>query len=160
MRLEDAQELLAVYGDADAMQYLTPDVPTSVAEAERWVRSKIDLYESDDQLSLWTVIERAGGRIVGDVGLQHEDYGWGPEVGIGGRGNRSFWHKGLAVEAAKACLGAGFGALNLQRIGAETAPDNVPAQRALTRLGMRRTASNADGWSVYFISRDEWFDQA
>jgi ribosomal-protein-alanine N-acetyltransferase len=78
MRLEDAAQLLAVYGDADAMRHLTPDVPTDVAQAEEWVRSKVELHARDAGLSLWTVELRDSGEVVGDVGLQHEDYGWGP----------------------------------------------------------------------------------
>lgn len=156
MRISDAEALLSVYGDADAMQHLTASVPASVDEAREWVQAKIDLHESDGGLSLWTVIERSTGLVVGDVGLQKEDYGWGPEVGIGGRGNRSFWHQGYGVEAALACLEVGFGSLGLERIGAETAPGNAPAQRLLTRIGMRQTATNPDGWPVYFITADEW----
>jgi ribosomal-protein-alanine N-acetyltransferase len=156
LRLDDAEEFLAVYGDADTMKHLTSAVPSTVEAAREWVRSKIELHESDDGLSLWAVVERESERIVGDVGLQHEDYGWGTEVGIGGRGNREFWHRGLAMEASFACLSAGFDTLGLDRIGAETAPDNIPAQRLLRRLGMRPTAKNAHGWPVYFITREEW----
>ena len=43
------------------------------AEAREWVQTKIDLFDRDDQLSLWTVIHTESGQIVGDVGLQHED---------------------------------------------------------------------------------------
>jgi RimJ/RimL family protein N-acetyltransferase len=156
MEISDAEPLLAVYGDADAMQHLTAAVPASVEEAREWVQSKIDLHRSDEGLSLWTVIERSTGRIVGDAGLQREDYGWGPEVGIGGRGNRAFWHQGFGVEAAHACLAVGFDSLGLERIGAETAPGNAPAQRLLARIGMRRTGTNPDGWPVYFITANEW----
>jgi ribosomal-protein-alanine N-acetyltransferase len=154
MRLEDAAQLLAVYGDADAMRHLTPDVPTDVAQAEEWVRSKVELHARDAGLSLWTVELRDSGEVVGDVGLQHEDYGWGPEIGIGGRGSRAFWHQGYATEAALACLRAGFDA-GIERIWAETGPANEPAQRLLERLGMRRVAQNSDGWPVYAVTRDE-----
>jgi [ribosomal protein S5]-alanine N-acetyltransferase len=154
MRLEDAASLLAVYGDADAMRHLTPDVPASVAEAEDWVRSKIELHVRDHGLSLWTVELRDTGEIVGDIGLQWEDYGWGPEIGIGGRGSRAFWRQGYATEASLACLRAGFDA-GFERIWAETGPANEAAQRLLERLGMRRVATNPEGWPVYAVTREE-----
>jgi [ribosomal protein S5]-alanine N-acetyltransferase len=157
MRLSDAAELFAVYGDADLMRHLTPDVPASLEEAEGWVRSKIELFEEAGGLSLWTVQHRKSGRIVGDVGLQQEDYGWDEAViGLGGRGSREFWHQGLAIEASIACLETGFTDLGLDRIGAETAPGNLPAQRLLERLGMERAGSNADGWPVYLVTRERW----
>jgi RimJ/RimL family protein N-acetyltransferase len=75
MQLSDADALLAVYGDLETMQHLSSDLPATVAEARAWVQTKIDLFDRDDQLSLWTVIHTKSGQIVGDVGLQHEDYG-------------------------------------------------------------------------------------
>jgi RimJ/RimL family protein N-acetyltransferase len=67
-------------------------------------------------LSLWTVIHTESGQIVGDVGLQHEDYGSGPVFGSGGRGNRQFWRQGLGFETAVATIAAGFEQLGLEAI--------------------------------------------
>ena len=134
--LDDAADLLAVYGDPETMQYLTPNVPTTLEQAREWVQTKIDLFAADGGLSLWAVELRENGRVVGDAGLQWEDYGWGaPEVGIGGRGLRSLWRLGL---------------------GAETAPNNLPAQKLLQRSGFRNVGRNPDGWPVYAISREDF----
>lgn len=154
--LADAEDLFEAYGDADAMVHLTPDVPRDLAGAQEWARAKIELFERDGGLSLWAVVERATGRVIGDCGLQHEDYGWGPEVGLGGRGNRRFWGQGYALEASSACLRAGFDQLGLDRIGAETAPANLPAQRLLRRLGMKLVGTNREGWPVYLAERATW----
>jgi ribosomal-protein-alanine N-acetyltransferase len=156
MQLDDAEALLAVYGDTETMQHLNTELPSNVAEARDWVQTKIDLFDRDDQLSLWTVIHAASGQIVGDVGLQHEDYGSGPVVGIGGRGNRQFWRQGLGLEAAAATIAAGFEQLDLAAIGAETRPQNLPAQELLAKLGMRPAGTNTQGWPVYMITREEW----
>ncbi len=159
MQLGDAEGLLAVYGDQHTMQHLVSsasELPATVAEARTWVQTKVDLFGTDGQLSLWTVLHTATGRIVGDVGLQHEDYGWGPMVGLGGRGNREFWRQGLGLEAALATLAAGFEQLDLAAVGAETAPDNRPARSLLSRLGLRPAGANPDGWPVYVITRDQW----
>jgi RimJ/RimL family protein N-acetyltransferase len=115
--------------------------------------------ERDDQLSLWTVIHTESGQIVGDVGLQHEDYGSGPVVGIGGRGNRNFWRQGMGFEAASATIDAGFEQLELAVIGAETRPENRPAQASLSKLGMQPAGTNADGWPVYMITCAEWLSR-
>jgi ribosomal-protein-alanine N-acetyltransferase len=156
MRLEDTEALLAVYGDVETTQHLNSELPTTVEEAREWVQTKIDLFADDDQLSLWTVIHAESGQIVGDVGLQHEDYGFGPVVGLGGRGSRQFWRKGLGFEAASATIATGFEQLNLGSIGAETRPENLPAQALLTKLGMRPAGTNTQGWPVYMITREEW----
>ena len=156
MRLDDAEALLAVYGDFETMQHLSSDLPATVAEAREWVQTKIALFDKEDQLSLWTVTQTESGQIVGDVGLQHEDYGSGPVVGLGGRGNRRFWRQGLGFEAASAAIAAGFDQIGLPAIGAETRPENLPAQALLTKLGMQRAATNTQGWPVYLITREDW----
>jgi [ribosomal protein S5]-alanine N-acetyltransferase len=156
MEVGDAEALLSVYGDIETMQHLSSDLPTTVEEAREWVQTKIDLFDRDDQLSLWTVIHTESGRIVGDVGLQHEDYGSGPVVGLGGRGNRQFWRQGLGFEAASATIAVGFEQLYLSAIGAETRPENVSAQALLSKLGMQPAGTNARGWPVYLITREDW----
>jgi RimJ/RimL family protein N-acetyltransferase len=156
MRLDDAEALLAVYGDFEAMQHLSADLPATVSEARKWVQTKIALFDRDGQLSLWTVIQTESGHIVGDVGLQHEDYGSGPVVGLGGRGNRQFWRQGLGLEAADATIAAGFEQLRLPAIGAETRPENLPAQGLLGKLGFRQAGTNTQGWPVYMITREAW----
>jgi len=156
MRLDDAEALLAVYGDVETMQHLNSELPATVDQAREWVQTKIDLFERDDQLSLWTVIHSESGQIVGDVGLQHEDYGAGPVVGIGGRGNRHFWRQGMGFEAASATIDAGFEQLELAVIGAETRRENRPAQALLSKLGMQPAGTNTQGWPIYVITRSEW----
>jgi [ribosomal protein S5]-alanine N-acetyltransferase len=160
MQLDDAEALLAVYGDTETMQHLNSELPSNVAEARKWVQTKIDLFDRDGQLSLWTVIHTESRQIVGDVGLQYEDYGSGPVVGIGGRGNRQFWRQGLGFEAAVATIAAGFEQLGLEAIGAETRPQNLPAQALLAKLGMQPAGTNTQGWPVYMITREEWMKRS
>ncbi len=139
------------------MQFLTPDVPTTLEQAREWVQTKIDLFAADGGLSLWAVELRETGRVIGDAGLQWEDYGWeAREIGLGGRGLRSLWRLGLGAEASLACLRAGFDDLGLQRICAETATMNLPAQKLLQRSGFREIGRNAEGWPVYAISREDF----
>ncbi|HJV13168.1 MAG TPA: GNAT family N-acetyltransferase [Propionibacteriaceae bacterium] len=156
MEIDDAEALLAVYGDVETMQHLNSELPSNVDEAREWVQTKINLFTQDDQLSLWTVIHTESGQIVGDVGLQREDYGSGPVVGLGGRGNRGFWRQGLGFEAASATIAAGFEQLGLSVIGAETRPENRPAQALLAKLGMRPAGTNSQGWPVFMITREDW----
>jgi RimJ/RimL family protein N-acetyltransferase len=159
MRPDDAEALLAVYGDVETMQHLNSKLPATVDEAREWVQTKIDLFNRDDQLSLWAVIHTESGQIVGDVGLQHEDYGSGPVVGLGGRGNRHFWRQGLGFEAASTTIAVGFEQLDLPAIGAETRPENLPAQALLAKLGMLPAGTNAAGWPVYMITREDWLSR-
>ena len=50
------------------------------------------------------------------------------------------WGRGYATEMARAVLAHGFGTLGLARIIGLTWPENVPSQRVLEKIGMRREA--------------------
>jgi hypothetical protein len=62
MRPDDAEALLAVYGDSETMQHLNTVLPANVDDARVWVQTKIDLFERDNQLSLWTIIHTESGQ--------------------------------------------------------------------------------------------------
>ena len=130
----DASDLHELYSDKDAMRYLTERTPSTVEESLDWVRAKMALQEADG-LSMWSIVEKATGHVIGDCGLQYEDDNR-TEVGLGFRLRRASWHQGFAFEASAACLRAGFEQLGLDRILSMTHADNLPAQRLMLRLGM------------------------
>jgi len=82
------------------------------------------------------VVERVGGVVVGDAGLQLlED---GPDVELTYTLARSAWGHGYATEAAVAVLEWGFGDLGLERIVGVTYPENTASRRVLEKAGLRR----------------------
>lgn len=135
--IEDADELHELYSDRAAMSFLESEVPTTVAESRAWVQSKIDLFERDDGMSLWAAVERNTGAVIGDAGLQWEDYD-GRVVDLGCRLIRRYWGMGYATEASRAILAAGFRDLGVQRICAATHVGNARAHRVLESLGGKR----------------------
>jgi ribosomal-protein-alanine N-acetyltransferase len=130
----DAEELHELYSDPGAMQYLDSELPSSVDESRSWVQTKIDLFERDDGMSLWALVERESGAVIGDVGLQWEDYD-GVVVDLGCRLIARHWGKGYASEASRAVLEAGFRDLSVDRICAATHVENERAHRVLLALG-------------------------
>jgi RimJ/RimL family protein N-acetyltransferase len=72
--LKTPLKLHELYSDVEAMRFLEANVPTTIAESEEWVQAKIDLFERDDGLSLWAVVDRDTSAVVGDAGLQWESY--------------------------------------------------------------------------------------
>ena len=67
-----------------------------------------------------------------------------------------FWGYGLAVEAARALLEAGFHALELQRIVATCDQRNKASARVMERLGMRREGVFRGSKAIQGQWRDEF----
>ena len=134
LRDEDAEELHELYSDREAMRFLASKVPTTIAESRAWVQAKIDRFEREDGMRLWAVVERHTNAVVGDAGLQWEDYD-GRVVDLGCRLIRRYWGLGYATEASRAVLAAGFRDLGVERICAATHVGNARAHRVLESLG-------------------------
>jgi len=59
------------------------------------------------------------------------------EIDLGFRFIKKAWGKGLATEAARACLDYGFSKLNLPRIVARAMPQNSASIRVIEKCGMQ-----------------------
>ena len=154
LRQADLGTILDLYADPDAMRWAGG--PTiDVEEGERRLQRLID-HQEEYGFSLWAVVERESGSVIGDCGLIHYAFK-GPEIELGYRLKVPYWGRGYATEAARAVLAHGFEEVGLDRIVAVTHPDNVASQRVLEKIGMRREGfSEYDGKKVfYFVAEAE-----
>jgi RimJ/RimL family protein N-acetyltransferase len=101
--------------------------------AEMWINSHAALWEARERLTL-AVTERAGGALVGAIGLDLNAANRRAELGywIG----RPFWNRGYATEAGRAVVDYGFGPLGLHRIMARYLARNPASGRVMQKLGM------------------------
>jgi [ribosomal protein S5]-alanine N-acetyltransferase len=110
-----------------------------------------------------TIRTRAGGTLVGGVGLnmeeQHQRAELGYWIGV------PFWGHGYATEASRAMMRYGFGDLRLNRIFAQHFGNNPASGRVLTKLGMKYEGCQRQHickWGEFLdlelfgISRQEW----
>jgi ribosomal-protein-alanine N-acetyltransferase len=128
----DAEELHVVYGDEGTFRYIGRGASGSLEETRERIAEKV-AHQQRHGFAMWAVVERASGRVVGDCGLQLLE--GGPDVELGYR-MHEVRGRGLATEAGRACLIAGFDDLALDRIVAVAQPENVASRRVMKKLGM------------------------
>lgn len=83
----------------------------------------------------WAVIWKENGQFIGFSGLKYI-----PElneVDLGYRFLSAYWGKGIATEAAKACIAYSFERLALNRLIAWVLPENAGSIRVLEKSGFR-----------------------
>lgn len=125
---DDAQDTFALDHDEGVNEY-TGDSPSETLEAEReWLRS------CPPRLA---VIDKATEQFVGWCGLSGNELGY--------RLRRAWWGRGIATEAARACIDHAF-ANGVARVVASVHPQNVRSQRVLEKLGFERV--NAEWWAL------------
>jgi len=134
---EDHLLFAELNADPTVMQYFPAVLDAAEALA---FQQRIDLHFERHGFGFWAVSPRGSTALVGLVGLnvpQFEAH-FTPCVEIGWRFRPSYWGRGLATEAAQACLRYAFGPLGLGEIVAFTTVTNARSERLMVRLGMER----------------------
>lgn len=131
----DAEAYYRLNSNPEVMRYLggeslCADVDTARAAIINY--PDWELYN----IGRWAAVLRETGEVIGFAGLKYL-----PEfdhVDLGYRLLPEHWGKGLATEAARACLRYGFESLGLSQIVGYTDPQNEGSQRVLQKVGMER----------------------
>jgi ribosomal-protein-alanine N-acetyltransferase len=131
----DPGPMLAVYGDPEVMRF----VPGGAVDGLESVAAMVEGYAVAQQVqgfSSWAVVERATGHVIGDAGFGV--FRQTGDVELGYTLAREHWGRGLATEAARACLEAGLVHLSAPRIVAVVDEANTASLRVAERIGMAR----------------------
>jgi RimJ/RimL family protein N-acetyltransferase len=103
-----------------------------------------------------TVLERAGERLVGDVGLSPAD-GEPGVIKVGYTISPAFQGRGYGTEAVRALVAYAFDTLGAEVVRAYASADNLPSIRVAEKVGMHLIArrEHRDGAQVWFSVRYE-----
>ena len=146
-RLTTERLILRRWTDADRAPFAemnaNPEVmryfPNVMTEQE--TDSMVDRIEQgfeNNGFGLWAV--EIDGRFAGLTGLNRTTFEtpMGPHVEIGWRFARWAWGQGYATEAAQCVLDAAFTDLGLSEVYSFTTETNLPSERVMQRIGMKR----------------------
>lgn len=146
---EDAEAISAYRSDPEVHRYQgwqRTDPESVRAEIEEMARRE----PGDPGWVQLSVVERASGRLVGDVGL----YGVAAEPGVVKVGYTiapAFQGRGYGTEAMRALVAFAFDALGAEIVRAYADADNVASHRVAEKVGMRlverfRTVDDGQEW--------------
>ena len=108
----------------------------SEAEAREWLQRQFDRY-AEYGFGLWAVILKETGELIGQCGLTMQDGGnFGRVLEVGYIFNRSFWHRGYAAGAARACKEHAFGKLGAKEVFSIIRDGNNASVKVALRNGM------------------------
>ena len=131
--LDDADAVLRFRGDPEVQRFNDRTLADR-GEAAEFLRAMAARSAAGHQRH-WLITAHTD--VVGMIGL----HSWAPghqRAELGYDLARAQWGHGYAVEAARAVLAHGFGAMDLHRVEAYTIVDNVRSVRLLERLGFTR----------------------
>ena len=120
---------------------------------------KLLCWQNANKPSLFAMISRDDGRMLGWCGFYHQHIDGVNEVEIGYRMHPDYWNKGLTTEAARAVRDHAFRDLKLLRVISLIHPENTPSQRVAENIGMtieKQTIYRGFLTNVFSLARARW----
>ncbi|MDH5858873.1 GNAT family N-acetyltransferase [Lampropedia aestuarii] len=135
-RDSDRSPFAALNADPQVMEFFPEPLSRSQSDA---IADRCESLIEQNGWGFWAVELKSTGQFIGFVGLHRpiDALPFAPCVEIGWRLAPAFWGRGLATEAAHACLQTGFSTLGLTEIVAFTAEPNLRSRAVMERLGMQ-----------------------
>ena len=158
LTLDDLDELFALYRDPEIRKYF-PDGVKNYEDTKEELEWFMNGHPDHPELGLWATIHKETDKFIGRCGLLPWVIEDRLEVEIAYLLDKSFWHQGLATEAANGIKKYAFDELHLSRLICLMDPDNIASQRVAQRAGMtlERKADGIAGDSfptlIYAISK-------
>ena len=135
----DLDDLFAMDSDDRVMRYLGSGLKGRTREeCEQTIERLVERAAERPGYGLLHASLREDGGFVGGCGLFRLPEGGDIEIAY--RLPHARWGQGFATEMARAVRAHGFENLGLARIVGVTWPENIPSQRVLEKIGMRREA--------------------
>lgn len=121
----------------------------SDAEVQEWLDRQINRYQRWG-FGSWAVVLKETNEMIGQCGLTMQPWKDKEVLEIGYLFQRSFWHKGYATEAAKACKKYAFEILNADEVCSIIRDTNIASQNVAIRNGM----TAVDSWTKHYKGVD------
>jgi ribosomal-protein-alanine N-acetyltransferase len=130
---EDVDPLHRILGDGDVLRYFPNTNPPARDRVQKLISDQLAHWE-ERGYGWWAVELRSRNGLIGWSGLQFLPET--EEVEVAYLLGKAFWGRGLATEAAQACLQYGFEQVGLESIVAIVHPENAASRRVIEKLGM------------------------
>ena len=145
MQISDADDLLTVFSNADAMRYWSTLPYTELAQMQAHITESLEADPASN--AEFAVVYKD--RVIGKAGF------WKiPEIGY--ILHPDHWRKGLGAEILQAVIAYGFEERELDCIVADVDPQNAASINLLSRMGFEETGRAPNTIEI----GGKWFDSA
>jgi len=142
-RMDNNTEMMAGLGgirsDAETKAYLERNLA-------HWARHGF---------GIWILRDPTTGRVIGRAGLRYLTVAAAEEVELAYALLPEFWGRGLATDAARACVTIGREWLGLASVVALTTPDNLASQRVLLKASLTPEREVVHGGRGHILFRTD-----
>ena len=136
--VDDLADLIELFGSLEVMRFSTTG-PLASSQVGEVLSTILASYQRSN-LSLWGVVKKPAGQLIGLCGFQLRPADGTQEWELAYRFLPQHWGRGLATEAAAACLDIAWREPQLGLISAWIEPANTASLRVAQKLGFQFAA--------------------
>lgn len=129
---DDLDDYCIMCADPEVMRFMGEGRPLSRTDTWRHIAIFLGTWQLRGY-GTWALEDKATRQFLGRVGYIHPE-GW-PGIELSWALARPFWGRGLATEAAQACLNYGFSTFGFTRVVSLIHPENHRSIAVAERLG-------------------------
>jgi RimJ/RimL family protein N-acetyltransferase len=126
----------------------------SDAESKAYLERNLAHWD-EHGFGIWILRDPTTGRVMGRAGLRHLRVEEVDEVELAYALLPEFWGRGLATDAARACVTIGREWLGLPSVVALTTPDNLASQRVLYKASLAPEREVTHGGRLHVLFRTD-----
>lgn len=133
MKLEDLDELYALYEDASMTRFLEPlyEKEKEIEFTKAYIKNMYGFYG----YGLWSILDKRTGKLVGRAGLSNREVDGEIQIELGYMIGVAYQRKGLAFEACQEILKFAVERLECSFVNCFIHPDNVASIQLVKKLG-------------------------
>lgn len=136
LSVDDVPKLYQIYQNKEVQQYiekLDEYLEIEIEKQKAYIKNVYSFYG----YGLWGVFEKGTNTLIGRCGIQNQTIDKRPEIELSYLLDREHWGCGYAIECCKAVLDYATNELNMNRIVAAIAKENVRSINVAKKLGMK-----------------------
>lgn len=130
---DDVEDFYRILGDPEVRRFMADGEEFSKEDTLAVIERFISTYK-ERGFGRWAVVHKEHGKLIGYCGLIVLREAVGVELAY--LLASEYWGRGIATEAARACLRYGFEELRCERIAAISIVENMASKRVMEHLGM------------------------
>jgi RimJ/RimL family protein N-acetyltransferase len=130
----DFDDLCEMLQDLDVMSAW--EHTFSDAQVQDWLDRQLERYKKCS-VGYWAAVEKESGKIIGQIGLVWSELSGETVLEPGYILKKACWHKGFALEGAKACVDYAFNEVGVKNIYISIRPENIASLKIAEKLGAK-----------------------
>ena len=147
---EDFEILYEIYQEAGMADYMEGMEGEKEAERQMFYSYICHMYPFYNY-GLWSIVEKASGRVIGRAGLENGMYRGQPVIELGYMIGSGFQNKGYGLEAAQAVVSYGFEAVGAKQIYSFINDKNHRSLQLIVKAGFRERPGDKPGIRAFIM---------